>query len=95
MIEWTNADQALVLSKGGLPFATIAFQAGPVKEAGVNGCQVEDLLRISRDRLIHLNARMKSLWNMEALHHISMALNALDRRTEDRERRGVEGTERP
>lgn len=76
-------------------FTRIKFQSGPVKQFGENGCQIEDLLKICRTRLMGLNLRMDSHYNREALNNISKALEALDRRTADREARGVEGTERP
>ena len=71
----------------------IKWQEGPVKEAGINGVQVEEVLQLCIDRLKELNVdpyrnRETSL----AITDLEGAQNWLNRRTRDREERGVEGT---
>jgi hypothetical protein len=74
-------------------FAEASFQEGPVLEAGVNGIFVEDLLCICLDRLKgYQTGKFPSPDNDEAIRCLEQALEALDRRTRERERRGVEGT---
>ena len=74
-------------------FASISFQNGPIKENGVNGCHQEDLLVIVIDRLRSFQAgAYKCLPNAIALTKIEEALHWLRSRTEDRLKRGVEGT---
>lgn len=76
----------------GYPFASVSFQNGPVKEHGVNGCHQEDLLLIVVDRLqCFQNGPFACADNAEALSHVEAALECLERRTKDRQVRGVEG----
>ena len=74
-------------------YAFVRFQKGPVKMAGKNGCFMEDLLHICQHRLECFQAgEFACAENAEALDHVKKALAALDRRTRDRQQRGVEGT---
>jgi hypothetical protein len=73
-------------------FAEIPFQEGPVLEAGVNGVYVEDLLCICLDRLKGYQTGIcPPPDNDEAIKCLQQALEALDRRTRNREASGVEG----
>lgn len=73
--------------------ADIHFQEGPIKEAGVNGITQEALIAICMDRLEGFQAGpYPSADNMEALQHLAMAMECLQRRTRERLARGVEGT---
>ncbi len=74
-------------------YMNITFQEGPVKEAGVNGCQVEDVIAVCVARLQELNvAPHGNRETSEAITHLQEVENWLNRRTRDREARGVEGT---
>lgn len=71
----------------------IKFQNGPIKEVGVNGVHNEDLLVIVLDRLQGFqNSEFKCRENAIAITKIEEALLWLNKRTRDREIRGVEGT---
>ena len=71
----------------------IDFQNGPIKEAGVNGIHNEDLIVIIMDRLKGFQSgKYACEENSEAYVLLSNALAALRKRTDERERRGVEGT---
>lgn len=71
----------------------ILFQNGPIKTAGVNGITQEALLAIVIDRLRCFQAGPFSCRdNSIALTHCEEALMWLQRRTRERIRRGVEGT---
>jgi hypothetical protein len=73
--------------------AKVRFQNGPVKEFGINGCHQEDLLAIVIDRLESFQAGDFACDdNQEALDRIKEAMKCLNRRTSDRQKRGVEGT---
>lgn len=73
--------------------AGILFQNGPIKDAGVNGVTHEALLAILIDRMQGFQAGpYASDNNADALHHMEMALWALQERTRARIARGVEGT---
>lgn len=74
----------------------IVFQKGPVKEAGVNGCFMEDLIAICIDRLEAFQAGdFACVENAMAADSLKSALFSLDIRTKDRQERGVEGHSAP
>ena len=74
-------------------FGHIQFQKGPIKEFGVNGCHQEDLLAIVIDRLRSFQAgEYACSENALALTKIQEALYWLNYRTDERMKRGVEGT---
>jgi hypothetical protein len=71
----------------------IVFQNGPIKEHGVNGVTQEALLAIVIDRLRSFQAGPYSCRdNAVALTKCEEALMWLQRRTRERIKRGVEGT---
>ena len=75
------------------PLLTVAFQNGPIGEAGVNGVTHEALLVILIDRLrCFQKGPFSTKANACALTHLEEALHWLQQRTLDRMRRGVEGT---
>lgn len=75
--------------------SSIQFQCGPIKEFGVNGVMNEDLIVMVIDRLIHFQeTEFKCRENALALTKLEEALMWLRKRTEERERRNVEGTHR-
>jgi hypothetical protein len=72
--------------------AEIKFQKGPIKEVGVNGIFIEDLLNICADQLEQFQASdFATRENACALTHIQEALMWLKKRTEDRDLRNVLG----
>lgn len=85
---------------GGLSEAVgikVQWQNGPLKKNGVqtepNGAFVETVLNIAKDRILfYQGSRFACADNAEALEHITKAIEALNRRTADRTKRGVEGT---
>ena len=73
-------------------FAWVDFQKGPVKENGVDGCFMEDLLAIVIDRLEGFQSGdFRCRENALALTKIQEAMHWLNHRTQDRQNRGVEG----
>ena len=74
-------------------FSWVRFQDGPIQEFGVNGCHNEDLLHIVLDRLLSSQAGdFMCLENERAIQSLKDALSWLNKRTENRQKRGVEGT---
>ena len=67
------------------------IQNGPIKEVGENGCQVDTLIHAAKLIIEKLNENFQSSRNMKAIGHLNLALAALQKRKEDREKRGVEG----
>jgi len=73
--------------------ATIHFQEGAIKESGINGVMNEDLLAMVIDRLQGFQSdKFACRENAIALTKLEEALMWLRKRTDDRERRNVEGT---
>lgn len=68
------------------------IQNGPVKENGVNGCQVDHVIKTARQIIWGLNEKFPSDFNTQALAGLDAATTALDARTADRTTRSVEGT---
>lgn len=73
---------------------TISFkiQNGPIKEVGVNGCQVQTIIEVAKEILAGLNEKFYSDFNQRALFNLDAAILALKERTKEREMRNVEGT---
>ena len=73
--------------------AGVRFQKGPLQEAGLNGISDEALIAIVIDRLEGFQTGpFKSRYNALAITKLEEAMMWLQKRTTDRQRRGVEGT---
>lgn len=71
----------------------IHFQEGPIKECGVNGVCNEDLINMVLCRLQYFQqSEFKCEENANAIIYLKSALDELRKRTNKREKRGVEGT---
>lgn len=71
----------------------IDFQKGPLGENPPNGTSIEALLAIIEDRLAGFQSGPFACdTNLEALHYVRKAMEALHSRTKERVDRGVEGT---
>jgi len=74
----------------------IQLQDGPIKENGVNGCQIEDVIAWCRDKVSEFNSKESGKFscreNSCAITKLDEALMWLQRRTEGRVSRKVEGT---
>lgn len=68
------------------------IQNGPVKEKGVNGCQVDTIIEAAKVILEGLNKQFPCRENSCAVTKLDEALHWLQARTRNREKRGVEGT---
>jgi hypothetical protein len=83
------------ISRGEQPVAggvVVLFQNGAIKEHGVNGVTQEALIAICMDRLRSFQAGpFACVANKQALFHLEVALDWLQKRTRDRIARGVEG----
>lgn len=69
------------------------LQRGPVKVAGVNGCQVDTVIEAVKVILEGFNKTHPCRENACAITKLDEALHWLQARTRNREARGVEGTE--
>lgn len=68
------------------------IQNGPIKEVGVNGCQVVDVIATAKMIIEKLNEKFPSQYNEKTIDSLDSALYWQDKRTKDREARNVEGT---
>lgn len=78
------------------PYVTIKFQAGPLKEVGVNGCSIEDVIDVLVDRLEGFQkGPFRCRENALAITKLEEAKQWLLYRTSKRQAQGVEGTNAP
>ncbi|RKZ98977.1 MAG: hypothetical protein DRQ46_00440 [Gammaproteobacteria bacterium] len=75
---------------------TISFkiQNGAIKENGLNGCQVDNMIETAKIIIEGLNKNFPSDFNTFAIEGLDKSLIALKERKKDREHRGVEGFEK-
>jgi len=71
---------------------SFTLQNGPIKENGVNGCQVDDIIHVAKIMLEGLNLEVPCRENALAITKLDEALLWLMARKIDREIRRVEGT---
>jgi hypothetical protein len=70
---------------------TFVGQGGPIKEVGVNGCQIDDVIEFAKDTLTVFNQRFPCRENSMMITKLDEALLWSIKRRLDRENRGVEG----
>lgn len=68
------------------------IQQGPIKEVGVNGCQIDDVIEFARRFIESRNEAFPCAENEYVLQCLQQALDGLKQRKLNRESRGVEGT---
>lgn len=66
-------------------------QMGPIKEVGVNGCQIDSMIEFARLTIEAFNEKFPCRENSLAITKLEEAEMWLQRRTANREARGVEG----
>lgn len=71
---------------------SFTIQNGPIKEAGVNGCQVDTIIETARIMIDKLNDKFPCRENAVVLTKLDEALMWLEKRKKDRINRGVEGS---
>jgi hypothetical protein len=74
--------------------ASVAFtgQRGPIKEVGVNGCQIDDMIKFARITIQEFNKVAPCRENSLAITKLQEAEMWLAERTRERQERSVEGT---
>ena len=75
---------------------TVTFrgQSGPIREVGVNGCQIDDLITFALGTIQVFNKKFPCRENSLAITKLEEALHWLEARRVDREDRGVEGRDK-
>lgn len=93
----------VILPAGGCTYGVgfaISWQNGPLgrgdRRRPPNGAFVEDIIAAALDRLeFYQSGSFACDENREAIEYLQKALDILDARTQQREKRGVEGTHQP
>lgn len=80
-----------VVVNHGTNFIGFRIQNGPIKEVGVNGCQIETLIQASLLLIEKHNTLYPCYENVKTMDALRDALAAQAMRTSKREARGVEG----
>lgn len=70
---------------------SFTVQNGPIKEVGVNGCQVDTIIELAKLVIEGLNKNYPCRENSMVITKLDEALLWLGKRKSDREKRGVEG----
>ena len=79
----------LRVDKGSISFT---LQTGPIKEVGVNGCQIDALIEMAREIIAYFNKQYPCRENSLVLTKLDEAMMWLKERTSRREREKTEGT---
>jgi len=66
-------------------------QSGPIKEFGVNGCQIDDVIAWAKEKIEGFNTAFPCRENSIVITKLDEALLWLAKRKADREKRNVEG----
>jgi hypothetical protein len=67
------------------------IQQGPIKEVGLNGCQVTDMIKVAKHIIEKLSEKYPCIENDNTVAYLDLALNQQAYRARNREARGVEG----
>lgn len=68
------------------------IQKGPIKEVGVNGCQVDTIIETCFFIIKGLDEKFPCVENKDVMNFLSASLTRLQMRKANREARNVEGT---
>jgi hypothetical protein len=86
-----KGDDFIIVTDDGVFFKG---QRGPIKEVGVNGCQIDDLITFALGTIQTFNKKFPCRENSLTITDLESALNWLERRRRNREARGVEGRDK-
>ena len=89
--EETIRPNAFIYVRNDKNSLSFTIQNGPIKEVGLNGCQVADVLSVARHIFEELNKKFPCRENAMTITKIDEALMWQEKRTKDREKRAVEG----
>ena len=90
--EETIRPNAFIYVRNDKNSLSFTLQNGPIKEVGVNGCQVTDVIAVAKHIIEKLNEKFPCEENVKTIMHLNGALVEQFNRTKNREVRGVEGT---
>lgn len=90
-VEWKQPKDSHIEINDECNAITFKIQDGPIKECGVNGCQVTDMIAVSLKIIQGLQAKFPCRENAITITKLEEALMWQEARTKDREKRNVEG----
>lgn len=91
-VKFNSPSSYQIKDKDGVLIQEINIQKGPVKENGINGIFIEDLLLICIDQVEHFqDSEFACVQNDDTLRHLRDALNSTRSRQYDRMLRDVQG----
>ena len=93
-IDWGALDKARdkypIHISDNMNAISFRVQNGPIKENGVNGCQVDTIVEAAKKIIEGLNEKFPCRENSMVITKLDEALMWSKKRTEDRTKRGVE-----
>ncbi len=90
-VEWDQPDNHHIEINDRCNAITFKIQDGPIKEVGVNGCQVDEIISAALLMVKGLNEKFPSDYNAKCIASLYEAYTWLQQRKADRKARGVEG----
>jgi hypothetical protein len=92
----TDITDPLAFKAARMKFVQVTFQEGHLKEAGVNGCFVEDVIQVALDRLLFFQSQsLACVENDETIRAIREALTWQGYRRQARIEQGVANSYSP
>ena len=85
-----NAETPIVITEPNI--ISFQLQDGPIKEHGVNGCQIQTLMETAFLLVAEHNERFPCKENKGTMQSLKNAITWQELRTRNRTNRGVEGT---
>jgi hypothetical protein len=89
--EWDQSEHYVELDERGNSIS-FTLQNGPIREVGVNGCQVDTIIEAAMMIVQGFNEKFPCLENQFAINSLENALLFLELRKQKRMKRGVEGS---
>lgn len=87
-VSQTTGEPYIRIDSAGVTFIG---QRGPIKDVGVNGCQIDDILTFVLGTIQTFNKKFPCRENSLAITKLEECLHWLDARKQERQTRGVEG----
>lgn len=91
-VKWANPPDHFIEINDGDNAITFKIQNGPIRENGLNGCQVDTIILTAKKIIEGLNAKFPCRENSLVITKLDEALMWLDARTKRRLTEGIEGT---
>jgi len=90
-VEWTQPSNNHIEINDKCNAITFKIQDGPIKENGINGCQVDEVIETAKIIIEGLNKQFPCRENAMVITKLDEALMWSEKRKRDRVKRGVEG----